>query len=427
MVRRKYRRKKIAPRSGARRGARSRTRPGVIPSTALTLALTGSLAGCGLLGGDGDTASGAGGGRHFSLAASGDILVQPQLVDQAAKDARVAGTKGYDFDKIMAGVKPVISKADLGICHLDPVLGKPDGPFQGHPDFLVPPQITTALKKVGYDSCSTASTHTLDHGVGGVKRTLDTLDSAGIKHTGSARDQAEAGKPLILDVKGVKVAQLSFSSSFNGRDAPKSKPWLVNKLDFDKIAAAEKAARKAGADVVVLSLHWGREQQSNASKWQISMAHRIATETGVNLVIGHHAHVVQPMEKIAGTWVAYGLGNHLARHEVPNGLTEEGAIGWFDFTEKGGTWDVRARFAPTLVEIPPDLTNEPDAVEGATVEQATPVREYRVVDVATALRQSGLSPELRSRYQVAFERTQGTVLNRGAAKDGLQPLQGLPG
>ncbi|MFD6892295.1 CapA family protein [Streptomyces sp. NPDC059957] len=392
--------------------------------------LAASLTGCGFLGDSGDYADGAmgagGSGRSFTVAAAGDILIHPQLIDQAARDAKAEGRSGYEFDKIMAGVKPVISKADLGICHMEPVLGKPGGPFQSYPDFLVPPQIATTIKNIGYDTCSTSSNHTLDHGPEGVYRTLDTLDKAGLKHTGSARNQAEADKPLIMDVKGVKVAQISYAFGFNGRELPADKPWLANLTDFDKIAAAETAARKAGAEVVILSIHWGREHQPNASKPQLKLGRQLAEKTGINLVIGHHAHVVQPFEKVGGTWIAYGLGNQLARHDVPTGLTEEGAIGWFEFAEKGGKWDVQARFVPTFTDIPPDPEDTQDGAD--TGVEIKPVRDHRLVDVAEALRNDeNLLPEQRARYRVAFERTVGTILNRGAAQDGLRPLQELPG
>lgn len=395
----------------------------------LALPLSLSLAGCGLLGGPergpagGSGAGGTGGGRSFTVAAAGDILIHPELTEQAARDARAAGHQGYDFDRIMAGVKPVISRADLGICHMEAVLGSPGGPFRSYPDFLVPPQIAKTVKAIGYDTCSTASNHTLDHGSEGVYGTLDTLDREGLRHTGSARSQAEADTPLIMDVKGVKVAQISFAFGFNGRDLPPDKPWLANPTSFKAIAAAEKKARAAGADVVILSIHWGREHQPEPSNQQLDLARRIARETGINLVIGHHSHVVQPMEKIGGTWIAYGLGNQLARHDVPGGLTEEGAIGWFEFTERGGTWDVRARYVPTFTDIPPD----PEAAPGTDPAAVRPVRDHRLVDVAEALRgDAPLLPQQRARYRLAFERTQGTLLNRGAAKDGLRALRELP-
>ncbi|MEN8649192.1 CapA family protein [Streptomyces sp. 21So2-11] len=393
-------------------------------SRTVALALLAPLAaGCGLM--DTDAAAGAD-GPSFTVAAAGDILVHPELTDQAKKDAGAADGKAMDFGRIMAGVKPVISKADLAICHMEPVLGKPEGPFQSYPDFLVPPQIADTVKRIGYDTCSTASNHSLDHGPGGVKNTLDTLDKAGLQHTGSARSKAEAEKPLIMDIKGVKVAHLSFAGGFNGREVPEDKPWLANQTSFKKIAAAEDAARKAGADVVILSIHWGREHQPAPNALQLSLARKIAERTGINLVIGHHAHVVQPMEKVDGTWIAYGLGNQLARHEVPSGLSEEGVIGWFEFTERGGDWDVEARYVPTFIDIPAD-PEDPEAADDAAADDGG-VRDHRLVDVAAALRDGkGLSPQQRSRYRLAFERTEGTLLNRNGGSDGLKALQEPPG
>ncbi|MET4923589.1 CapA family protein [Streptomyces sp. PSRA5] len=414
-------------------------------TVALTLALLATTAaGCSLVGGDSDEA-GPKGDPSFTVAAAGDILIHPQLTEQAYRDAGVtqvpeavgkkvgADVPDPDFDKIMAGVKPVISKADLAICHFEPVVAGPKGPFRSFPDFLVPPQITKAIKTTGYDTCSTASNHMLDDGPGGVTRTLDALDTAGLKHTGSARSAAEGSKPLIMDVKGVKVAQLSYTLGFNGRELPADKPWLGNKTSIDAIDAAEKAARKAGAEAVILSIHWGREHHPDPSASQLKLGRRIAKETGIDLVIGHHAHVVQPMEKVDGTWIAYGLGNQLARHDVPSGLTEEGVIGWFEFHKKsGGGWDVEARYVPTFVTIPPEEESDTGDADGAAVERSTAgaegaAKNHRLLDIAGALRtDKDLSAEERAQYRLAFERTRGTMLNRGASKDGLRPLSELP-
>jgi poly-gamma-glutamate synthesis protein (capsule biosynthesis protein) len=127
------------------------------------------------------------------------------------------------------------------------------------------------------------------------------------------------------------------------------------------------------------------------------------------------------MEKVDGTWIAYGLGNQVARHDAPSGLTEEGVIGWFEFVKRGGEWDVDAKYVPTLMDIPPDPDEAGALPKGA-------VKEHRLLDVAATLKDGeGLSEQQRARYRLAFERTQGTLLNRGAAKDGLEPLESLPG
>ncbi|MFF3612011.1 CapA family protein [Streptomyces sp. NPDC002580] len=388
-------------------------------------ALVAVLTGCGFMGGSGGSAS-KGGERSFTVAAAGDLLIHPQLIDQARTDAKETGlgADGLDFGPLMAGIEPVISKADLAICHMEPVIGKPKGPFESYPNFLVPPQIAKTAKDIGYDTCSTASNHSIDHGYAGVKRTLDTLDAVGLEHTGSFRTEKDALTPLIIDVKGVKVAQISFAFGFNAHSLPKGKRWLVNRNDLGRIETAEKRARAAGAEVVILSIHWGREHHPNPSTPQLEFARQLARQTGIDLVIGHHAHVVQPMEKVDGTWIAYGLGNQVARHDVPTGLTEEGVIGWFTFTERGGEWEVEPRYVPTLVEIPPDPEIGADGTPAGSAKGQ--VENYRLVDVAAELGRDDLSDLERSRLRLAFERVEGTMLNRGAVKDGLKPLTELP-
>jgi hypothetical protein len=359
------------------------------------------------------------GGRGFTVAAAGDVLIHPELVEQASKDAEETGRgeAGLDFGPLLAGVKPVISKADLAICHMETPVGKPEGPFEGYPEFLVPPQILTSLKDVGYDTCSTASNHTFDHGLKAVRRTLDAMDEVGLGHTGSARTPKEAEQINIRDVNGVKVAHLSYSWESFLNPTPEKESWAFNRSSTDEVEKAEKRARDKGAEVVVLSLHWGLEHYNEPSVPQLDMTRRITEETGVDLVIGHHSHVVQPIQKVNGTWVAYSLGNHVARHSSPTGLTEEGTIGWFEFHETADGWDVSARYRTTLVDIPPEIEAGEKAPEGA-------VEDLRVVDVQQALENpEGLSDDRIARYRLAEERTRGFLYNRGApGGEGLKRL-----
>lgn len=359
------------------------------------------------------------GGRSFTVAAAGDVLIHPELVEQAARDAKETGEgeAGLDFGPLMAGVKPVISKADLAICHLETPVGSPRGPWEGYPEFLVPPQILTTLKDVGYDTCSTASNHTNDHGLKAIRSTLDAMDRVGLGHTGSARTPEESQKINIRDVKGVKVAHLAFSwESFLNPTSQKER-WSFNRIGTDEIKKAEKRARAQGAEVVILSLHWGLEHYNEPSVPQLQLAERLTKETGIDLVIGHHAHVVQPIQKLNGTWVAYSLGNQVARHSSPTGLTEEGAIGWFEFRETASGWDVSARYRTTLVDVPPEAEPGEELPEGA-------VEDHRLVDVRQMLDDPGdLTSDRLSRYRLAAERTRGFLFNRGApGGDGLAEL-----
>jgi poly-gamma-glutamate capsule biosynthesis protein CapA/YwtB (metallophosphatase superfamily) len=284
----------------------------------------------------------------FSVVATGDVLIHPALTEQAEAD----GGGKIDYRPLLAGIKPLISGADLGICHLETPLAPEGGPYSGYPSFSAPPEIADALEDTGYDTCSTSSNHTIDQGADGVKRTLDKLDATGIKHTGSARSAAEAAKPLILDVHGVKVAQVSYAFGFNGIKVPAGKPWLANQIDVDDVLASARKARAAGAQVVIASLHWGVEYQHDPTAEQRSQAKKLLASDDIDLIVGHHAHVVQPFEKIGDKWVAYGLGNSVARHSEPRGDTEEGAAARFRFVRDGDRWKVdKAEYIPTYIKL----------------------------------------------------------------------------
>ncbi|MBW5485638.1 CapA family protein [Streptomyces bambusae] len=252
--------------------------------------------------------------KPFTLVATGDIIPYPSIIQRAADDA---GGKGHDFRKILAGVKPLVSAADVAMCHHEIPYGAPGGPYTGYPTFKAPHDLADALKDAGYESCSTASNHTLDAGYDGLTRTLDHLDRVGIKHVGSARNAEEAKAPALVTAGGAKIAQLSYTYGTNGIPLPQGKPWAVNLIDKDRIIADARAARKAGANVVVLSVHWGTEWQTAPDQQQRDLAQALtASKTDglpdIDLIIGTHNHVPQPYEKINGTWVVFGMGDQVA-------------------------------------------------------------------------------------------------------------------
>jgi poly-gamma-glutamate capsule biosynthesis protein CapA/YwtB (metallophosphatase superfamily) len=309
---------------------------------------------------------------HFTVVATGDVLIHPDLTAQALADGKGA----RDYRPLLAGVQQVVSSADLAICHLETPLARPEGPFTGWPAFSAPPEVAAALAEVGYDECSTASNHTLDRGPDGVRNTLDILDAAKIGHTGSARSAEEARAPRILDVDGVKVGHVSFTFGFNGNREPNATPWLANQLNANAVLAAAREAKAAGAQVVIASLHWGNEFQAEPTADQQALAKTLLADDAIDLIVGHHAHVVQPFEQVNGKWVAYGLGNLVARHAEPRGTTEEGVIARFRFAKgDDGRWRVdRVDYVPTLIDLGPpirvlDLTSARDGDRKTTALQ----------------------------------------------------------
>ncbi|MFF5970606.1 CapA family protein [Streptomyces sp. NPDC012769] len=338
----------------------------------------------------------------FTLIASGDVLPHASIIRQAAADG---GGTGYDFRPMLSGVRPVVSGADLAICHMETVYGKPGGPYTGYPAFKSPPEIARALKETGYDSCSTASNHTLDDGAAGLGRTLDALDQAGVRHAGSARTAEEAARPTLLKAGGATVAQLAYTYGTNGYPLPEGQPWAVNLIDEQRIVADARAARKAGADVVVVSVHWGTEWQTAPDERQLTLGRALtASHTGgrpdIDLVLGTHAHVPQAYEKVNGTWVVYGMGDQIAGDMINYAGSydrrgNQGTLARFTFappTAPGGRWEVaKAEFVPQYF----------DTGRG------------RVVNLNTAIKQG------ESHYTEIRDTIREVVEGRGAAADGL--------
>ncbi|GHD63124.1 CapA family protein [Streptomyces goshikiensis] len=350
------------------------------------------------------SAGSAGSGKGFTLVASGDVLPHTSVISQGAADA---GGDGYDFRPMFSGVKPVVSAADLALCHMETVYGEEDGPFSGYPAFTSPPQIAAGLKDAGYDGCSTASNHTLDDGAEGIKRTLDAFDKAGLGHAGSARSAAEAARPTVYTAGSAKVAHLAYTFDTNGYPMPEGRPWAVNLMREEKIVADARAARKAGADVVLVSLHWGTEWQTEPDETQLSLGKALtASRTGgrpdIDLILGTHAHIPQAYEKVNGTWIIYGMGDQVAGQMFNHSGAEDprggyGSIGRFTFAPPaaaGQRWRVtKAEYIPQWMD------------RGAG----------RVVNLSEGLERH---PD-REDYESASEAISEAVLSRGAAKDGL--------
>ncbi|MEU9105727.1 CapA family protein [Streptomyces xanthophaeus] len=350
------------------------------------------------------TAAGAPAARGFTLVASGDVLPHTSVIRQGAADA---DGSGYDFGPMFSGVKPVVSAADLALCHMETIYGEDGGPFSGYPAFVSPPEIADALKATGYDGCSTASNHTLDDGADGLRRTLDRFDKVGLGHAGSARTAAEAAAVTTYTAGSAKVAHLAYTYGTNGYPMPEGQPWAVNLMQQDEIVADARAARKAGADVVLVSVHWGTEWETEPDGTQLSLGKALtASQTDgrpdIDLILGTHAHVPQPYEKVNGTWIVYGMGDQVAGQMFNHSGAEDargsyGSIGRFTFAPPaaaGQRWQVtKAEFVPQLMDR--------DA--------------GRVVNLPAALAaQPG-----REDYRAAQEAVSEAVLSRDAAKDGL--------
>lgn len=326
----------------------------------------------------------------ITLAFAGDLLPHMPLNRAAATFGRAVG-RPYDYAPMLAPLQPIVGGADLALCHLEvPIAPSPDR-VRGYPVFGAPPELVAGVASAGYDGCSTASNHTLDQGLDGIKATLDTFDVAHLGHTGSARSAQEAATPRIYSVKGVKVASLSYAYGFNGYRLPAGAPWAANQIDPNRILADAHAARAAGARLVVVSLHWGTENLHAPNAEQRALAPVLTASPDIDVLIGHHAHVVQPIEWINGKPVVFGLGNQLSnqtRTEQRDGLTVVLTAQPGD----GGRYHVTG------------LKAVPTYMDGLG---------WRVLPIPQTLADPATAPALRAALRASYDRTMATVQASG--------------
>ena len=329
--------------------------------------------------------------RTMTLSFTGDTLPHSPLWRGAASNA---GGNGYDFFPMFASIAPIIERADLATCHLETPIAPEGEEFTTDPLYGVPPDIVTAMAKAGYDRCSTASNHVLDRGVGGIDRTVDVLTEHGLGQAGMARIEIES-LPAPFDVNGISLGHLAYTYGTNGIPIPGDEPWRTGLIDPVRIIRDARSARDLGADVVVVSLHWGTERQTEPNDEQLRVADEITASGLIDLVIGHHAHVVQPISTVNDVWVAYGLGNILSNLPVTDfwpASSQDAAIVEFDVeVDADGT---------VVVDPPRVIPTWVDKQDG-----------WVIRDVGAELRRSDLGATRRDELQRSFDRT-AAVLGR---------------
>ena len=205
----------------------------------------------------------------------------------------------------------------------------------------------------GWDVCDTASNHSLDDGQGGINATGNAFDRVGVRHTGSFRSPAARLTPTILTVRGIKVAFMAYTEMTNGIPLPH--PWSVNLARARLIIAGAKRARRLGAQVVIVNIHWGDEYQTAPSGFQKSLAAKLMASPAITAVVGQHVHVVQPITRVRGRIVVYGEGNLLS-NQTPGCCapgSQDGLIALLQITVTPDRARVTGvRYIPTWVRHP---------------------------------------------------------------------------
>ena len=251
----------------------------------------------------------------FNISAIGDVMCH----NTQYRDAYIKETGKYDFSYVFDEIKQYTQSADLTIGSLETVFAGSDIGYSNYPMFNSPDALAYDLSEMGVDILSTAGNHVLDKGISGLNRTIDVLNDAGISNTGTYKSQKERDTTLIKDVKGVKIGIINYTYGTNGIPIPKGKEYCVNLIDKDLILGDIENAKKQGVDMIIACMHWGTEYSRTANDEQIELSNFLF-ENGVNIILGNHPHVLEPMEKRTVTlkdgstqdgFIIYASGNFI--------------------------------------------------------------------------------------------------------------------
>ncbi len=254
-----------------------------------------------------------------SIVMVGDALIH-MPVTYASKTSN-----GYDYTGIFKYIKPIVQEYDLKYYNQETILGGTSLGLSGYPQFNSPQEVGDAFRDAGFNLVSLATNHSMDnyYRTGGKtiknstdywKKYADTVYAAGSYNSQEDRDEL-----IIKEINGIKYAFLSYTEQTNGISVPSGKSYLVNVYSKDKVKK-DVEAYKEKADVIIVAMHWGEEYTHVPTSSEKEKAQYLAS-LGVNLIIGCHPHVMQPMTYIGDTLVVYSLGNFVSNQDTIAKLT----------------------------------------------------------------------------------------------------------
>ncbi len=245
--------------------------------------------------------------QEITLSAVGDILIHDRVYD----DAKVKG--GYDFYPMLEAVEPYLNDATVTFANQETMIGGEELGLSSYPAFNSPVEVGDVLKEVGVDIVSVANNHTLDRGEEVIQNALQHWDKLNMLYVGAYQDETDQNSMRTIETDaGISLGFLAYTYGTNGIPIPEGKDYLVNMIDKERITTDIDGMKEA-VDVIVVSMHFGDEDVNMPNKEQKELAQFLADE-GVDIILGHHSHVLQPAEWVEGqdgheAFVIYSLGN----------------------------------------------------------------------------------------------------------------------
>lgn len=256
--------------------------------------------------------------RKVTLGATGDILLHKRVYNKAK-----IKNGGYDFTEMLEEAKPLFDKEHLIIVNQESIIGGKEMGLSDFPHFNSPIEIGYTLKEMNVDIVNIANNHTLDHGEKGILKSIENWQKIGLPYVGAYKSRKDQETLRIFHKNGLRICFLSYTNTTGGKKVPKGKSFLINRFGptsfagYSGIAGVRRLINRIKgkdiADVVVVSIHFGKEYQMLPTASQKETASNLS-DAGADIIIGHHPHVLQPPAFLTNskgqtTFAGYSLGN----------------------------------------------------------------------------------------------------------------------
>ena len=287
--------------------------------------------------------------RSVRIRAVGDLITHQVQLDSARQ-----ADGSYDFHPQYARIAGVLADADYTIANLETTIGRKDNrAYSGFPNFNTPESLLDTLKDAGIDFLTLANNHILDRGFEGLQLTVDNVARRGFDYAGANRTPEEKARAVVVDAGGVRLGMLCYTEMTNGmpkkKDKSPARQYGVNYMGDADFSEDVRRLREAGAEVVIALPHWGVEYRREPTERMQTDARRLVA-AGVDVVLGSHPHMVQPVTtltvvtesgEVRRGLVAYSLGNfnsNQGKRYTDSGILldftlQERETGGFDVTD----------------------------------------------------------------------------------------------
>lgn len=313
-----------------------------------------------------------------TILATGDMLMHKPCIRGGETG------DGYDFTPYFSNIKPYIESATFAVCNLETTLAGLDNGYEysGYPSFNCPDDLVDSLKSTGFDLLLTANNHCYDTRSVGFLRTQKVIAQAGLLSTGTVSD-AETPNYQVVELDGIRIGMICYTYEDdsdpnvvapNGITMTDSDKYLINSFNvneletfYEEMSTNIAAMEDAGAEAIVLYIHWGVEYQTSENATQQAIAQKMC-DLGVDVIVGGHPHVIQPMDLLTSTAdpdhktvCLYSTGNALSNQRrdlmtLNTGHTEDGILFQFTFVKySDGTVRVEdVELIPTWIDLRTD-------------------------------------------------------------------------